>query len=43
MPYLYWGLFKHGQTDLVEALRRCEIQVKTAYKRLMKERKGGLE
>jgi type IV secretion system protein VirB4 len=36
-------ILKHGTPELADALRRGEIPVKTAYKRLKEERRGDLE
>ena len=37
------AVLKHGPPELAEALRRGDVPVKTAYKRLLKERGRGLE
>jgi type IV secretion system protein VirB4 len=36
-------ILKHGPPELVDALRNGEMPIKTAYKRLLKERRSGLE
>ena len=41
--YKVRNVLKHGSDELLDALRRGDIPVKTAYKRLIKERKTKLE